>query len=85
VFLKQWIKSRYGYFFRLSNDVFQLDFVDGTKVVIAHQRKQVLFFDKSNKQAKYRLDGYIDPQVEERMAFAQEVLKQCFHYKQASI
>ena len=55
--MKQWLKTRHAIMFRLSNKLFQVDFFDGSQILLNTDRKTVLFTGKKGNKIYDTLMG----------------------------
>lgn len=46
VYLKQWLKTKHAIMFRLSNKIFQVDFLDNTQILLNTEKKLVTYTSK---------------------------------------
>lgn len=46
VYMKQWLKTKHAIMFRLSNKVFQVDFLDQSQILLNTDSKMVTYTNK---------------------------------------
>ena len=46
VYMKQWLKTKHSIMFRLSNKVFQVDFLDQSQILLNTDSKMVTYTNK---------------------------------------
>jgi len=53
VFVKKWMKTKHAILFRLSNKVVQVNFEDGSQIVMSCVSKKVSFLDKKGERSNF--------------------------------
>lgn len=56
VYMKQWLKTRHAIMFRLSNKVFQVDFLDTTQILLNTDSKLVTYTNKKGERTVHTLN-----------------------------
>jgi polo-like kinase 1 len=51
VYMKQWLKTRHAIMFGLSNKIFQVNFFDGSQILLNTEYKTVLFCSKRGEKS----------------------------------
>ena len=55
VYLKQWLKTKHAIMFRLSNKIFQVDFLDNTQILLNTEKKLVIYTNKKGDKNMHTL------------------------------
>jgi polo-like kinase 1 len=56
VFMKQWLKTKHAVMFRLSNKVFQVDFLDQSQILLNTDTKLVVYTNKKGDRSVHTLN-----------------------------
>lgn len=56
VFMKQWLKTKHAIMFRLSNKVFQVDFLDQSQILLNTDSKMVTYTNKKGERSVHTLN-----------------------------
>lgn len=79
-FVKKWVKTRHAVLFCLSNDTFQINFFDSSKLVISHGGRAVTYLDKEGELAVFSSALVIlkneRPDLLKRLRYAKDMLQQ---------
>ena len=79
VFMKKWIKTKHAMLFRLSNGTVQVEFYDGTEVLISSEGNLITFVDKEKNRFVHSIAEIANKQqgeVSRRLKYAKEILSQ---------
>ncbi len=72
------MKTRHAILFRLSNKVVQVNFEDGSSIVMSSNSKKVSYLDKAGVRSNYLLSTALDSENTEmikRLNYARQVLE----------
>uniref|UniRef100_K3X142 POLO box domain-containing protein n=1 Tax=Globisporangium ultimum (strain ATCC 200006 / CBS 805.95 / DAOM BR144) TaxID=431595 RepID=K3X142_GLOUD len=79
-FVKKWVKTRHAVLFCLSNDTFQINFFDSSKLVISQEGRVVTYLDKDGELAVFASALVIlkneRPDLLKRLRYSKDMLQQ---------
>ncbi|KAF1327892.1 Plk/plk-unclassified protein kinase, partial [Globisporangium splendens] len=79
-FVKKWVKTRHAVLFCLSNDTFQINFFDSSKLVISQEGRVVTYLDKDGELAVFASAMVIlkneRPDLLKRLRYSKDMLQQ---------
>ena len=77
VFVKKWLSTTHAMFFRLSNRVVQVSFLDKSELLLCSDKKIVIFVNKQGEVSEYSLSNAMDStnrDLTKRLRYSKEVL-----------
>ena len=77
IFVKKWFSTTHATFFRLSNRVVQVSFLDKTELLLCSDTKIVIFVDKQGDASEYCLSNAMDSSnrdLAKRLRYSKEIL-----------
>ena len=77
VFVKKWLSTTHAMFFRLSNRVVQVSFLDKSELLLCSDKKIVIFVDKQGEVSEYSLSNAMESSnrdLTKRLRYSKEVL-----------
>lgn len=77
VFVKKWLSTSHAVFFRLSNRVVQVSFLDKSELLLCSDKKIVIFVDKKGEVSEYGLSTAMESSnrdLTKRLRYSKEVL-----------
>jgi polo-like kinase 1 len=77
IFVKKWLSTSHATFFRLSNRVVQVAFLDKSELLLCSDKKIVIFVDKTGESAEYSLSSAMESSnrdLTKRLRYSKEVL-----------
>ena len=77
VFVKKWLSTSHAMFFRLSNRVVQVSFLDKSELLLCSDKKIVIFVDKQGEVSEYSLSNAMESsnrELTKRLRYSKEVL-----------
>ncbi len=75
--MKQWLKTKHAIMFRLSNKVFQVDFLDSSQILLNTQKKMVIYTNKKGQRNMYTLNQALnstETQMARRIKYTKQIL-----------
>lgn len=78
--VKNWLRTKHATLFRLSNRTIQVNFQDGSEVLLSSEAAATVFTSKTGRRGVYVLsDLPSDPELLRRLRYVKEVLHQLVH------
>lgn len=79
--VKNWLRTKHAILFRLSNRTIQVNFTDGSEILLSSEAQACVFVDpKTGKRDAYLLAKLpADPELLRRLRYVKEVLHQLVH------
>ena len=78
--VKNWLRTKHAVLFRLSNRTIQVNFHDGSEVLLSSEAAATVFTSKSGARGVHALaDLPADPELLRRLRYVKEVLHQLVH------
>jgi polo-like kinase 1 len=77
VFVKKWLSTSHATFFRLSNRVVQVAFLDKSELLLCSDKKIVIFVDKNGEVSEYGLSSAMESSnrdLTKRLRYSKEIL-----------
>ena len=56
IFIRQWLKTKHAIMFRLSNQIFQVDFFDKSQILLCTDNKNIFFTNKNGEKIRTTLN-----------------------------
>ena len=78
--VKNWLRTKHAILFRLSNRTIQVNFTDGSEVLLSSEAAAAVFVGKNGTRAIHALANLpADPELLRRLRYVKEVLHQLVH------
>lgn len=77
VYVKKWLRTSHATFFRLSNRIVQVAFLDKSELLLCSDKKIVVFVDKAGEVSEYGLSSAMEStnrDLTKRLRYSKEVL-----------
>lgn len=77
MYLKQWLKTKHAIMFRLSNKIFQVDFLDSTQILLNTEKKLVTYTNKKGERSVHALSEALastETEMARRIKYTKEIL-----------
>ena len=87
-YVKQWLSTKHGILFYLSNKIMQVIFIDKTEFIISRKSRIVIYFNEKGEKMIYNLDNVINinnnPEMTNRLKYIKELMKHMLKYNSKS-
>ncbi len=79
--VKNWLRTKHAILFRLSNRTIQVNFTDGSEILLSSEAQACVFVNKKTKRRAAHLLAKLpaDPELLRRLRYVKEVLHQLVH------
>ena len=79
--VKNWLRTKHAILFRLSNRTIQVNFTDGSEILLSSEAQACVFVNKKTKRRSAHLLAKLpaDPELLRRLRYVKEVLHQLVH------
>jgi len=82
VYLKKWVVTDHAVFFRLSNKLVQVQFLDKTELILCNEKRKVTYLNKKAEKLVYPLSKAMESgnqEMTKRLRYTKEVLTSMLH------
>jgi len=79
--VKNWLRTKHAILFRLSNRTIQVNFTDGSEILLSSEAQACVFVEPKTKRRAAHLLAKLpaDPELLRRLRYVKEVLHQLVH------
>ena len=77
IYVKKWLKTKHAIMFRLSNKIVQVNFQDGTEIILSSESKVVTYVNKKGERQSYPLSSALEStnaEMAKRLKYTKEIL-----------
>ncbi len=75
--MKKWAKTHHAILFRLSNKVVQVNFKDGTEIVLSSETREVTYVSKKGERLNFPLNSALESknvEMTKRLRYTKDIL-----------
>ncbi len=85
IYVKKWLKTKHAIMFRLSNKIVQVNFQDGTEIILSSESKVVTYVNKKGERQSYPLSSALEStnaEMAKRLKYTKEILTRMLNQNQ---
>jgi len=85
IYVKKWLKTKHAIMFRLSNKIVQVNFQDGTEIILSSESKVVTYVNKKAERQSYPLSSALEStnaEMAKRLKYTKEILTRMLNQNQ---